>query len=271
MNVPTLTLPLPRRQARLARYSTWQFRDFAINIAVLTLILFALIGGVEIMQLHMQEAMLAARRDRLGNPLQFPLGAKLSQFLAIYGMFSIVAPIVATSSVVSQDRTLGYTRFLFSKPLSVRTYYAQSLLVRFIGFLVIGQALAAAYGHFEPPSYTPRFLLEMSVSFLSIGGIVFLLSVVSRYDGILAIVFFLLATVVRSHWDKAGVGHVFTYLFPPIDRSDELRRWVLGLDPMGAVSPPAFPWTPVLWNSGYGLACLLVGLYLLRRIPLTKA
>lgn len=273
MTVASLTASLiPRRRAQLARYSTWQFRDFAINIAILTAILFVLIGGVEIMLIHSQEVGMAMRRNRAGLPLTFPIEAKLAQFANIYGMFSIVAPIIATSGIIAQDRTLGYTRFLFAKPLAVRTYYAQSLLVRLIGFLVLGQILVLAYGHFEPPAYTPRFIVEMALSFVAVGGVVFLLSAVTRYDGALAIVFFLLGTVIRAHYDGTdGIGHFLSYVFPPIDQSEQLRRWVLRIDALGALSDPAFPWKLVLWNSGYGLACLVLGLYLLRRIPLTKA
>jgi len=266
MTMPGLTFP--PRSARLGRYSAWQSRDFVINVAILTVVLFALIGGVEIMQLRFQERVMAGRQFQ--RPMS--INVKLMQFLSIYGMFSIVAPIIATSGIVSQDRTLGYTRFLFSKPLSVRSFYLQSFLVRLIGLLALGQILVLAYGHFEPPAYTPRFLAEMSISFLSVAGVVFLLSTVTRYDGLLAIVFFLLGTLVRSRWESAGgLGQALTYLFPPIDQSEQLRRWVLGLGPMGELISPNFPWKVVLWNGGYGLACLVLGLYLLRRIPLTKA
>lgn len=263
----TATLPIPTRRARLGAYTPWHFRDF-IPIGVLSLVLFGLLGAIEILQLQSIEAMMAVRKISSG----VLLANKLSQFLSAYGIFGFVAPIICASGLVSQDRQLGYTRFLFAKPLSVRAYYLHLLLVRFVGFLVLGTVLVLAYSYFEPPSYTWRFLVEMTVSFIAVGGIVFLLSVVNRYDGLLAVLLLLVATLVRARWEtKPGFLHGLIYLFPPVDHAEALRRWVVGINTLGEVGAVAFPWKWACWNGGYGLACLLVGLYLLRRVPLTKA
>jgi hypothetical protein len=230
--------------------------------------LFGLLGSVEVLQMQANEAMMAARKVAGG----FPLRIKLDMFSTAYGMFGMVAPIICVTGLVSQDRQLGYTRFLFSKPLSVRAYYAHSLAVRFFGFLLLGHVLVLAYSYFEPPTYSWRFLVDMTVSFVSIGGIVFLLSVVLRYDGLLAILFLLVATIVRSKWELVtGFRHALTFLFPPIDHAFLLRNWVIGLSPIGELGAADFPWKFTLWNAGYGLACLILGLYLLRKVSLTKA
>jgi hypothetical protein len=263
----TATLPIVERRARLGAYTRWHFRDF-IALGVLSAVLFGLLGALQIMQMQTAEAMMAARKMAHG----IPLASKLSQFLGAYGLFAFLAPIICVSGLVSNDRQLGYTRFLFAKPLSVRAYYFNLLLARFVGFLALGTVLVLAYSYFEPPSYNWRFLVEMTVSFVAVGGIVFLLSVVSRYDGLLAILFLLVATFVRARWETTpSVGHAFTFLFPPVDQAGVLRRWAVGIDLDGQLGAVPFPWRWTLWNGGYGLAWLLLGLYLLRRVPLTKA
>ncbi|HEY4305297.1 MAG TPA: hypothetical protein VGM82_12550 [Gemmatimonadaceae bacterium] len=262
----TAALPIPRRRARLSAYLPWHFRDF-VAIGMLSAILFGLLGTAVIMQMHLAEASVAARVPGM----VIPLAQKLEQFLTPYGMFAVVAPIICMTGLASQDRQLGYTRFLFAKPVSVRAYYLSLVAVRFVGFVLLGHILLLAYGHFEPPAYTWRFLVEMTVSFVAVGGIVFLLSVVSRYDGLFAVLWLLLATIIRARFEAPGVGHLLTYLFPPIEHGDAVRRWAVSLNSIGELGAMDFPWKWMLWNGGYGLACLLMGLYLLRRIPLTKA
>jgi hypothetical protein len=266
------TLDLPRRSARMARYALWQWRDFAINIGLASLLLFGLLGMLTIMQVHLNEDM--ARMAKMSREL--PVSIKLTMFEQVYAVFAMVAPIICVSGIVSQDRALGYTRFLFAKPQSVRWYYFQSLLVRFLGFLLLGHLLLLAYAHFEPPAYTPRFLADLVVSFVLVGGVVFLLSVLSRFDGLIAIVVLLVSSVIWGLWRaKDGIRYWVTYLLPPVEKVGDMHDWVLGFKsgaiPFGATTVVEFPWKWALWGAGYGLACIALGLYLLRRIPLTKA
>lgn len=266
MTAPLLSLT--RRHARMASYSVWQFKDFAVNIAVVSILLFGLFGAMEIAQIHLQEQMLATRRPGMTMDVR----QKLMAFMTAYNMFAMVGPLICLTGVASQDRTQGYTRFLFAKPVSVRAYYAQALLVRFAGFLLLGHVLVIAYGMYEPPAYTPRFIADMTVAFLSVGGIVFLLSVLTRYDGLIAIVFLLVTALIRGRWvTETGIKHAVTYLFPPIDQLGDVHNWVVKINPGFGPFTDVFPWKWGLWSAGYGLACLLLGLYLLRRIPLTKA
>lgn len=268
MTTPSLIAPLVPRRAHLARYSGWLARDFAINIAIISIILFGLLGMLSLMQVHAGEEMMAARKI----PMAMPLASKLNAFLQSYQAFLSVAPIICVSGLASQDRTMGYTRFLFAKPLSVRWYYAEALLVRFVGYLALGSLLIGAYGLFQPPTFTWKFFPVMALSFVAIGGIVFLCSVLSKYDGLVAVAFILTGVLVWGKWaDKTGIGHAVSYLFPPLINSGDLHRWSLGLDSQGGLLQIAFPWKWAMWNAGYGLACAAVGLYLLRRVPLTKA
>jgi hypothetical protein len=87
----------------------------------------------------------------------------------------------------------------------------------------------------------------------------------------LVIVFLLMAEITRETWEKRdGIRHAVTYIFPPFNHIGELHSWAVGLTPGNVIAPVDFPVKWALWNTGYGLACGILGLYLLRKIPLTK-
>jgi hypothetical protein len=58
---------------------------------------------------------------------------------------------------------------------------------------------------------------------------------------------------------------------PPISHLGGPHYWLLGINQLHGLSDVPFPAKWVSWNVGYGLACLLLGLYLLWKVSLTKA
>jgi hypothetical protein len=262
---PLANVP-PRRRARLGRYALWQFGDFGFNVAILMFILFALLGVMFQMSLNAQAAYTASHHMTL------PLGAKLQSFTMLLTMFTTVAPFIAMSGVFATDRTNGYTRFLFAKPVSPVRFYAQSVLIRLVGYLAVGCALLLWWSRYTPPELSAKFVVDLVGAFFTVGGIIFLLSVVTRYDGLIAIVFLLVSAIVWDKWgDATGIRHAITYLFPPIGKLSVTHRWFLGISDLGSMAVVPFPTKWFVWTSGYGLACLVFGLILLRRVSLTKA
>ncbi|MEP6491421.1 MAG: hypothetical protein ABJF01_02000 [bacterium] len=262
---PTVTEPV-RRRARLGRYALWQFGDFGVNVAIITLILFALLGVMFLMNQDAQIAYLASRK------MKMPLEAKLQSFTMLLTMFTTVAPFIAMSGVFATDRSNGYTRFLFSKPMSPVRFYAQSVLVRLIGYLAVGCALMLVWSRYSPPGISLRFVADLTGAFFAIGGIIFLLSVVTRYDGLIAIVFVLVSAIAWDKWEQAtGLRRAVTYLVPPIGKMKATHAWFLGLNDIGSLVDVPFPTKWFLWTSGYGLACLVLGLVLMRKVSLTKS
>lgn len=260
------TTPPALGRARLARYALWQIKDFWINIGVVSIVLFGLLGMISFMELRALQAMITAQhrtwRDLFAT----------QHFQGPYGMFAAVGPIIALSGIVSQDRTMGYARFLFAKPLSPLRFYAQSLLVRYLGYLVVGHVLLFAWMRYWPPVYTPRFVVDMTVSFVAVGGTLFLFSVLTKFDGLLTVLLLLVAELVWSKWETATTWkHWLTYPFPPVARFAEIHHWLLGINAFGEAMALPFATKWVAWSAGYGLACLLLGFYLLRRVSLIKA
>lgn len=267
MTAPALS-PAPRRRAQLLQYSLWQFRDYAINIAIISIILFGLIGTLEVMQLR---AMTAAMANSRMSPASLDR-MRTQSFQNIFAIYSSVGPIVALSGIISQDRSLGYVRFLFAKPLNPLRFYLQSLVVRAIGFFVVGAVLLAVYRQFEPSADVGRIAAGLALTFVAFGGMVFLGSALTKYDGLCAVAFLLLSVLVWGKWATAtGAAHLVTYLFPPIDKFSALNDWVSNLNQFNTGLPVAFPTKWVVWTVSYGVACLVLGVILLRTRPLARA
>src|SRR4029079_6164326 len=120
-----------------------------------------------LMSMNAQETFIQSRRGTM------ELGQKLGYFKQLMEMFTSVAPMIAVSGIVSTDRTSGFTRFLFAKPLSPTRYYAQSFLVKLVGYLVIILGLIWWYSFYAPvPAYSWRAIAAFTSLFLAVGGVI---------------------------------------------------------------------------------------------------
>ncbi len=267
MTAPTAT-SAPRRHAHLLPYALWQCRDYTINIAAISIILFGLLGMLEVMQLHAAEIVMAASPDFAVTLARMQQGS----FQQLFSMYATVGPIVALSGVVSQDRSLGYVRFLFAKPLNPIHFYLQSFVVRAAGFFAVGGVLLKAYRQFEPSADVPRIAAGLALAFVAYGGILFLWSVLSKYDGLCVVAFLLLSVLVWGKWEASTrLIHVVTYAFPPVDKFSGLDNWVSGVNALDSRAAAVFPTKWVVWTVCYGVACLVLGVVLLRKRPLARA
>ncbi|MDB4876747.1 MAG: hypothetical protein JWM41_3193 [Gemmatimonadetes bacterium] len=264
-----MTVPaLPRRRARLLRYGGWQARDYLINVAVISIGLFGLMGTLEIMQLGAMEAMAMGNRAFVAN-----LGRMRAQsFMHVFAIYATVGPIVALSGIIANDRAMGYVRFLFAKPLNPLLFYLQSFLVRLAGYFAVAGVLLAAYGYFDPVGDLERVAVGLLLGFVAYGGVLFLASALTKYDGLVTVAFLLLATLAWGKWETAtGVRRFIPYLFPPVGKFSDVNNWVANLNPFDPRAPAVFPGKWVAWTVCYGVACLLLGLVALRKRALVKA
>jgi hypothetical protein len=260
-------VPFVPRRARLGRYALWQAYDFTFNVAILLLLVFMLLGVSFLMSMNAQETFIQSQRGTMS------LGQKLGYFRQLMEMFTSVAPMIAVSGIVSTDRTSGYTRFLFAKPLSPTRFYAQSLLVKFVGYLIVAHVLMLVYSRYAPvPGYSYRAIVALGCVFLAVGGLLFLLSVLTRFDGAVAILFLLVSAISWEKWGQSThPAHALLYLLPPINKIGEILNWFIGMNGAGTVMEIPFPAKLFWWLTGYGGACLVSGLVILRKAPLTKA
>ena len=168
----------------------------------------------------------------------------------------------AIHRIVAADRTMGYYRLLFSKPVSVSLFYAQRFAVHLAGLVVCVLILCVALRTGGTPVPIGSLTLYVVLLYVTMGGVGFLLSVITRYDWTLLIAVWygaeLLSTIARDH---DAVWRPVTYVLPPVWLVDPVRDALLR-GTLPAVDSLA-------WLLSYGVASFLLGLLLLERRPLS--
>lgn len=233
----------------LRRYAYWQLRDFARDRAVALLVIGIAIGFT----------IVAPMRSVGGT---FDHERAMAVLEIVIAQVAYIASFIALNGIVSNDRKMGYFRFLFSKPVSIPAYYAQQFVVYFVGFLVVCLLLLGVFAHFAHPVSPIAPLAYCALVFLSFGGIAFLISSLFRYDWPILAAVFLGSAIFQSLWAaQEGWRRMFLSILPPLYKlgpalDDIVKR--------GTVDTQS-----VLWLLGYSAICFAAGLFVLRRRPFT--
>lgn len=254
------------RHGRLGRYALWQARDYLTDRGAPTAIVALLLGYLTAapmlalvnkqMELMPQRVVakygsIEAARIALLKGINEPF---LRSFL---GVIVYLGALLAMNGIVATDRSKGYYRFLFAKPVSPLRYYGQAFVIHWAGFLVIASALAALYGVLVWPVLTPSLLVVMAGMFLLYAGVVFALSAAFRGDWLILVLFTVLASFL---WDKFGQSEsifaTLLYVLPPLSRTTEIYYAV--------AKGSAVDWGLLEWFAGYGAASVIAGMLVLR-------
>jgi len=230
----------------LLRYAMWQLRDFARDRGI-ALILIGLAIGTTI--LGPMKAMSIPFSDNSAR-----------QILAtIISQVAFIAAFVALNGIVSNDRKLGYYRFLFSKPVRVPAYYAQQFVMFFVGFVAVFAVMIGLFAVLVHPVAPLAPLIYSALVFLSLGGIAFLISSLFRFDWPILVGVFLVTNILHSLIDdKEGFPQLLLRLLPPFQ---ELPRM------SAAINAGTVDSSRVFWLLGYSAICFVAGLIVLRRRP----
>ena len=237
------------RALSLARYSSWQFRDFALERGVAILIISFLWGFVLIAPMR-----IAIGAELTANGQASPLWAILLQGVSAIVSLSV---LIAVNGIVSTDRKLGYYRFLFAKPVDPVLYYAQLFLVSMIGVVLSMLVLASLLHTIVPIFSIVNFLLYTVLIFIAMGGIGFFVSVAMRFDWVSLVTVWLGSRILRllygprNDWRSKAVE-----LLPPVHKVDAVATSLITTGSAHA--------TDVLWLLGYGALFFALGLALLR-------
>jgi len=246
-------------KGRLTAYAGYQLRDYFATRALPTLVASALMAwalaaarGVTLSDLDPSGGIDA--RDRIQQTFELLLA-----------VFAFVAGAVAAHGLVSRHRRRGYDRLVFSRPISPVRYYAQGFVLAGIGAVVLGTVGAEVFAVAVHPVWLPGVAAYVALAWLLIGGLAFLLSTMTPvYLPILALV--LAADLAVDHFigplSAAGAGPLAAavqLLLPPAHVLVTLRgAFARGL--------PIDPGT-IAWPAGFGVACIVVAMVLLRRRP----
>lgn len=252
--------------ARLRAYALWQGRDYLMDRGAPTALIGTLfgymVGGPLVAGMHSHLAQMSAaqvaRAGGIDAARASVMGEVTVTFLSLLlGNFVFLGALFAMNGIVANDRKLGYYRFLFSKPLSPDAYYGQAFLVHWVGFLLIASVLGLLYQALVGPVLTGPLYVAVALMYLCYAGLAFALSAAARWDWLS-----LVAVTVAANWlwirfgQSTGPFTALLYLFPPIHRTSEVYSAVA----KGA----SLPWPLLGWFAGYGVACFVIGLIVLR-------
>jgi hypothetical protein len=233
----------------LARYSLWQFRDFALErgIAILTI---GLLWGYVLIE--------PTRRAMGAAFVIGPLSPTWPLVITITSSIVSLAVLIALNGIVSTDRKLGYYRFLFSKPVSPLAYYAQLFLVYMAGVLASMMVLSAILHAVVPAFSILNYLKYAAIIYIAMGGIGFFVSVATRFDWVTLAAVWLGSRILREFYGpKPGWKSKAVELLPPVHKLDAVS--------MSLITNGTANTGDVLWLLGYGALFFALGLLILRR------
>lgn len=257
------TSAVPRRRARMGRYALWQMRDYFFERGVPTMLVAGLFGFLGAMPLRAlrEEAVPRAMVLKHGSveaAREVMMADASMMFLRSFiGSIVFLGALFAMNGLVSNDRKHGFYKFLFAKPVTPERYYGQAFVVHGVGYLVAIVLLALLWGLFVAPVLSVKLIVAMWLVYLCYAGIAFFLTAAAKWDWLSLVAVALLSTVM---WDKFGSSTSpfakLLYLLPPLPRVDSVYAAVAQSLPL--------PWNTLAWLAGYGVACFIAALVVLR-------
>ena len=265
---PVVIHPSPARRPRggMMLYGLWQLRDFFVERGLPTFIIAGLLGCLIAAQklptLHKNIAMLPPRLVAKWGGAEAARAVLMRDFNTIFlgdflGAAVFLGALLAMNGIVANDRKQGHYRFLFTKPVAPWRYNGQAFLIHWAGYLGIMTLLALLYGFLIWPVLSVPLFVVLALMFLVYSGITFALSAAARWDWLSLVTVTVAAKFFWEHFkDSTSPVAALLYLLPPLHLTDDVYLALAKGDPV--------PWPLVEWFVGYGVACYLLGLVVLR-------
>jgi hypothetical protein len=243
-----------RRRAQLARYVPWMLRDYMSNQGPSTALVVLLI------------AFLAFRGFVPSNALHQMTDADVGRLMrGLVSPLAYIGTFFATNGIVATDRRQGYYKFLFAKPVSPPAYYLLTFLVYGLGLVLVTLALLLVWAMVVRPALPLELFAVVLLMYLAFGGVGFLLSAAWRFDWMSLVTVVFISNIAWALWgNSTSPARVLLYLLPPVPRTDEIYG-IIGH------ANPVVPWGTIAWFASYGIACLLLGLIVVRKRSLGTA
>jgi hypothetical protein len=246
------------REPGLGRYAKFQFKDFAMYRGAALLAL-ALVG-IWIFHYNydpnwVADAQAAGRELDTTEP-EFFRNIITGAMTLLGGLGSLVA----TLGIVARDREGGHQKFLFAKPVKITRFYLQAFAINGVGLLLTALLvlLMTSLAFLRPvPIVTP--LVTVATVYASVGGLMFLLSTLVRFDLAVTLLLTLLSFPLREAARHGKWWAVATaWLLPPVDKLAAL------IDPTPNGRAPT-PFNAVGSLLAYGATYIAIGIAALKK------
>jgi len=244
-------------RARLAAYAGTQLRDFLAGRALLLVVVtsvaawgYASVTGLDRSAFDASGGVQA--RDQLRR-----------LFESLLLVFAFAGGPLAAQGLLARDRRRGYDRLLFARPMSPARYYAQAFVAAGLGLLLVGGIAVELFAVAVHPVSVVGAVAYMALAWLTIGGLGFALSAITRYHAFILVLLvggdLLLNRYVTGSPDTDRLREAAQYLLPPAHVIVALR------EPFARGGPVEL--AALVWPIGFGVLCLGAGLFVLRRRP----
>lgn len=240
------------KRVRLIAYAKYQLVDFVFERGLMVLVLSVLnLSGIVI-------SILSESPEERARIREASLGTDV---LILFPSLIMLAVLFASQELISRPRKLSYYRLVFAKPVSPVRYYAQLFVLHLIGTVAFVSLLTALFSAIALPMYLPGIAALTAIGFVLLGGIGFLLSVVTNYDAVATIGLVGMAFIGNALSAKYS-GFLVTALSSvlPLEHVFALKPLLLG-------TPVATG--DVVWVLAYGLTAFALGLVALRYTQLS--
>ncbi|HUQ97949.1 MAG TPA: hypothetical protein VM166_00760 [Gemmatimonadaceae bacterium] len=234
---------------RLGRYAGWQLRDFLMDRGLPVLLIGILLGYTAI------EPMRMALGPGWNHNPAFPLTALLG---TIVSPVISLAVFISLNGMISNDRKMGYFRFLFAKPIRPLEYYAQLFGVNFVGMLATVLLLTSLFRLLVGPVPFASVALYTLIVYIAMGGIGFFVSASTRYDWLVLATIWIGSRILRGvYQDVPDFRSKLVQVLPPVHKIDAVATNLLAGRPADQ--------TDMLWLVGYGALFFVLGLIVVTR------
>ncbi len=196
-------------------------------------------------------------------------------FKSTVTLFLPVGAFLAVSNVISKDRQQGYTRFYFSKPVNAIGYYAQTFLLHGLVYVALFGLITFVFGRLTSPIPVPGAIAAAALTFVLVGSLGFMLGALTRFDGGILAVIYLLASLTQqlvAQATESGPGTLealprfvrpLATILPPVHAMSAQRELLF-------LGGQALDMSSVAHILGYSAGAVALGVIFLRRLPLAR-
>ncbi|HEX7545374.1 MAG TPA: hypothetical protein VF368_01520 [Gemmatimonadaceae bacterium] len=245
--------------SRLIAHSRYVLQDYLLLRASLPLVFVSFVAWIIVRQF----ARSAGPRQWADPHFLQAIHSTYGNMAAVLMYFTVFLAVVAVMAV---DRTTGYFRFFFSKPVNVVWYYLHTFCVHGAAVCTLLVVFALAWGTAMPHESLQRALYLGIIAFALIGGLGFGFGALTNADAALTPLSFVFAISTQSALLDSSIPPrwlvVVARTLPPAVALEKTRALLNGAGP--------FLGAPLWHVLAYGAGGWVLGLIFLRARPLAR-